>query len=86
MGFETQEEAERWAENMEFLADQRKEERLLSDPPTVSEETLKTIERSLAADLVEPKDALYAAYVLGKFDGKLEMAKVELGVVEKAMK
>ena len=32
MGFETQEEAERWAENMEFLADQRKEEAMLRDP------------------------------------------------------
>lgn len=29
MGFETQEQAERWAENMEFRADQRKEEKLL---------------------------------------------------------
>lgn len=30
MGFETQEEAERWAENMEFMAGQRKEERMLN--------------------------------------------------------
>lgn len=31
MGFETQEEAERFAENIEFLVDNRREERLL-DP------------------------------------------------------
>lgn len=30
MGFETQEEAERWAENMEMAADRRKEERMLA--------------------------------------------------------
>lgn len=30
MGFETQEQAEQWAENAEFLADQRKEEKLLA--------------------------------------------------------
>lgn len=32
MGFESQEEAERWAENMEFRADQLKEERMLETP------------------------------------------------------
>lgn len=31
MGFETQEEAEAWAENMEFRADQKKEERMDND-------------------------------------------------------
>lgn len=30
MGFETQEEADRWAENIEFRADQLREERLLA--------------------------------------------------------
>lgn len=30
MGFETQEQAERWAEEMEFAADTRREERLLA--------------------------------------------------------
>lgn len=29
MGFETQEAAERWAENMEFRADQRREELMM---------------------------------------------------------
>lgn len=29
MGFETQEQAERWAENMEFRADQRREELMM---------------------------------------------------------
>ena len=31
MGFETQEQAEAWAENMEFRAEQRKEEKMLHD-------------------------------------------------------
>ena len=31
MGFETQEEAERWAENMEFRADQRKDDKMLHE-------------------------------------------------------
>ena len=37
MGFETQEQAEKWAENMEFRADQKREERLLAPltPPSV---------------------------------------------------
>lgn len=33
MGFETQEEAERWAEEMEFRADAEREERLLRGRP-----------------------------------------------------
>jgi hypothetical protein len=32
MGFETQEEAERWAEEMEFRAEQRKEEEMFLTP------------------------------------------------------
>lgn len=34
MGFETPEDAERWAENMEFRADQRREERMSDTPRT----------------------------------------------------
>ncbi len=31
MGFETQEEAERWAENMEFRAEQRKDDAMMNN-------------------------------------------------------
>jgi hypothetical protein len=74
MGFETQEEAERWAENMEFCADQAKEEKLLASAVQSNEQTLEQMARLLDAKIVSPKDALKAAYTLGQFDGKLEMA------------
>lgn len=45
-----------------------------------TKETLGTIERLLAANLVSTKAAIKLAYQLGKFDGQLEMAR---GQVEK---
>ena len=54
MGFETQEEAERWAENMEFLADKRKEERMLmSDGERAIEEFRYEMEKVLPASHID---------------------------------
>lgn len=97
MGFETQEEAERFAEAMEFSADQANEERMLKgaadsccgETPCQwgehpcerkkipsSQQTLSTLADLLKANAVAPVDALKAAYTLGQFDGKMEMARV----------
>lgn len=37
MGFETQEQAERWAEAAEFAADQRREEKMLAEIEAVTD-------------------------------------------------
>lgn len=76
MGFETQEEAERWAENMEFRAEQRAEEKLLASASSM--ETLASMEKCLLAGLNSAKDCLVAAYKLGVVDGQIKMLSVNL--------
>lgn len=85
MGFETQEEAERWAENMEFRAEQRREERMLASAPENTRETLDSIIKSLEGGIVKPRAAVNAAYALGAFDGGLKMARAGQRMVENAM-
>ena len=72
MGFETQEQAEAWAENMEQRAKERKEERLLAS----TEQTLGSIKKLLVAKLATPEEALDAAYKLGVLDGQIKMASI----------
>lgn len=77
MGFETQEEAERWAENMEFRADQLKEERLLASQKSSDAETLDVLAQTVASGVHKPLQALKAAYALGKLAGMAEMARID---------
>lgn len=49
---------------------------------TPYDEVLDTMTNSVDAGLCTAKDAIRAAYVLGQFDGKLEMAQVGRRMVE----
>jgi hypothetical protein len=47
-----------------------------------TKETLASIEAMLVRNFTSPRDALLAAYRLGKFDGMLEMAAIGQEQVE----
>ena len=69
MGFETQEEAERWAENMEQRADAVKEERLLASAGAMQDAEAAWAEVAQTEVFVHAKDWLKelckAAFVRG---------------------
>jgi hypothetical protein len=73
MGFETQEEAESWAENMEFRADQRKEERLLDSVPAGSrlliDQAIGLI--GLGLNHAEAREVVEKIYRMGELDGRV---------------
>jgi hypothetical protein len=58
----------------------------MSNPSTEgTERDLATMERLLVLKIFSPRDAIRAAYNLGKFDGGMEMAKVGTKITEKAI-
>lgn len=81
MSFETQEQAERWAENMEFRADQAREEMLLrsadvevkipSGEAIVSEQAEKSIRSAakLIAAGANAETVIRTVYLFGFMDG-----------------
>lgn len=87
MGFETQEEAERFAENIEFLADSRKEEALLN-PKGPHADDRKTLAQIVALARYDYPlaGAMDDAYHLGRLRGRMEGAVAAAEKIGKALK
>jgi hypothetical protein len=92
MGFETQEAAERWAENAEFAADQAREEKLLSSKsddviqPIDQQDArrLALMESNIRRDPSYTKEMLVLAYCLGRCSGRMDMGAMALDIINGA--